>query len=388
MLNIVTLRCAGNAAGALSCLNSSTRAESMKRNFAVLSLFLAVLTVNVRAGVLQAVVQTVHDAKTVTVISAGRPVVVILEAVDVPVSNEPFAAISRQHLSDLILGKNVIVEYTGIGEKGRFTAKVVADGIDIGQQMIRDGAACYGRDFDTELSPQERQLYLAAQDAARVEQRGIWQANVLPAPGVWRVPKVAEPETAKPAAGTASAGTPVFSRVPELAYDPRARATSPASEAKKEIVWPMYTPAGAPFSIRVPVGGKQFQTQIRLPSGESVLGDHYMVLHPRLQYVTEWLEAPNELTAIDKNYEEYLQYVEEALHAQGYPCEFYRSSEVSMNGYSGHHYNIRKCGYYGGVRLYHKVQGKQVKIFLVGIVSEEDKNPLVEQFFNSLVVNR
>jgi endonuclease YncB( thermonuclease family) len=360
----------------------------MKRIATVLFLYLVVLSVNVRAGVLQAVVQTVHDAKTITVISAGRPVIVILEAVDVPVANEPFAAISRQHLSDLILNKNVTVEYTGIGDKGRFTAKVVVDGIDIGQQMIRDGAACYGRDFDTELSPQERQLYLAAQDAARVEQRGVWQPNVLPVPGVWREPKAAEPEAAKPAAGAASAGTPVFSNVPELAYDPRARANSPATETKKEIVWPMYTPAGAPFSIRIPVGGKQFQAQIPLASGESVSADLYFVNHPRLEYVTEWFEGPDEHKAVDKNYEEYLLYVQESLQAQGYPCEFYRTNEVSMSGYRGHQYNIRNCAYHGGARLLHRVEGKRLKLFLVGIVSEEDKNPLVDQFLNSLVVNR
>jgi endonuclease YncB( thermonuclease family) len=359
----------------------------MKRIATVLFLILAALTVDVRAGVLQAVVQTVHDAKTVTVISAGRTVVVILEAVDVPVANEPFAAISRQHLSDLILSKNVTVEYTGIGEKGRFTAKIVVDGIDIGQQMIRDGAACYGRDFDTELSPQERQLYLAAQDAARVEQRGIWQANVLPTPGVWREPKVVEAEAAKPAASTASAQTPAFSHVPELAYDPRARATSPASETKKEIMWPMYTPAGAPFSIRVPVGGRQFQAQIPLASGESVAADFYFVKHPRLEYVTEWFEGPDEHKAIDKNYEEYLLYIQDSLQSQGYPCEFYRTNEVSMSGYRGHQYNIRNCAYHGGIRLFHRVEGKRLKLFLVGIVSEEDKNPLVDQFLNSLVVN-
>jgi hypothetical protein len=58
-----------------------------------------------------------------------------------------------------------------------------------------------------------------------------------------------------------------------------------------------------------------------------------------------------------------------------------------MKGYRGHQYNIRNCAYYGGVRLFHRLEGKRLKLFLVGIISEEDKNPLVDQFLNSLVVN-
>src|SRR6267378_7798304 len=105
----------------------------------VLWLFLVLLVVQsaAYAGILQATVLEIRDARTVVVIAAGRKVVVTLEGVDVPIGDEPFASVARQHLSDLLLNKEVSVEYTGIGAKGIFNAKIVLKNIDIGQQMIR-----------------------------------------------------------------------------------------------------------------------------------------------------------------------------------------------------------------------------------------------------------
>jgi len=357
----------------------------------VLLLFLVVLVVQsaAYAGVLQATVQEVRDARTIVVLAAGRKVVVTLEGVDVPVGDEPFAAIARQHLSDLLLNKQVSVEYTGIGQKGLFNAKIVLKDIDIGQQMIRDGAARYGQIYDTELTPQERNLYLAAEDAAHKESRGIWQANVLPLPGVWRKPKPAEtPVVEKAQIAPAVASTTQIKRatVPEESVRPRTVA-APAGVRSGDIVWPMFRPTGAPFSIRVPVGGRQFQAQVPLINGGSVSSNFYFVQHPRIQYVTEWFTAPDQRQAIEKSYEEYLAYVRDSLQAQGYPCEFMRSSEVSLGGYHGRQYSVSGCALHGGVRLFRRVDSKTLNVFLVGVISEDDNNSMTEQFLKSLVIN-
>jgi endonuclease YncB( thermonuclease family) len=357
----------------------------------VLSLFLVVLVVQsaAYAGVLQATVQEVPDARTVVVLAAGRKVVVTLEGIDVPLGDEPFAAIARQHLSDLLLNKEVSVEYTGIGQKGLFNAKIVLKDIDIGQQMIRDGAARYGQIYDTELTPQERNLYLAAEDAARIESRGIWQQNVLPLPGVWRKPKPAEtPVVAKAQVAPAAAPTTQNKRTTVLNDSASSRnVAEPGGARSGDIVWPMFTPTGAPFSIRVPIGGRQFQSRIPLANGGSVSSNFYFVQHPRIQYVTEWFTATDQHQAVEKSYEEYLVYVRDALQAQGYPCEFMRSSEVSLGGYHGRQYSVSGCALHGGVRLFHRVDSKTINVFLVGVISEDEKNSTTEQFLKSLVIN-
>jgi len=357
----------------------------------VLSLFLVVLVVQTAAyaGVLQATVQEVPDARTVVVLAAGRKVVVTLEGIDVPVGDEPFAAIARQHLSDLLLNKEVSVEYTGIGAKGRFNAKIVLKDIDIGQQMIRDGAARYGQINDTELTPQERNLYLAAEDAAHKESRGIWQANVLPLPGVWRQPKPAEtPVVAKAQVPPAAAPTTQSKRTTVLGDSAYPRVLAESGGARSgDIVWPMFRPTGAPFSIRVPVGGRQFQGQIPLAGGDSVSSNFYFVQHPRIQYFTLWLAAPDQHTAFVKNYEESLTYIRDALQSQGYPCEFMRSNEVSLGGYHGRQYSVSGCALHGGFRLFHRVDSKTLSVLLVGVITEDDNNSLAEQFLKSLVIN-
>ena len=337
------------------------------------------------AGVLQATVQEIQDARTVVVMAAGRKVVVTLEGIDVPVGDEPFAPISRQHLSDLLFGKQVAVEYTGIGEKGRFTAKIVLNDIDIGQQMIRDGAARYARIYDTDLTPEERTLYVAAEDAAHAESRGIWQANALPTPGVWRQEKPALAELSgktEPPPVQTRRTTPLVDKANSHA------AADTAAAGNREILWPIFTPTGAPFSLRIPAGGRQFQAQIPLSSGDSVSANFYFVQHPRIQYVTEWFSGPNQKQAVEKNYEEYLTYIRDALQAQGYPCEFMRSNEVTLASYHGRQYSVTGCALHGGMRLFHKIDGKSLQVFMTGVVSEDDSSSLADQFLKSLVVNK
>jgi endonuclease YncB( thermonuclease family) len=357
----------------------------------VLWLFLVVLVVQsaAYAGVLQATVLEIQDARTVMVVAAGRKVIVTLEGVDVPIGDEPFASVARQHLSDLLLNKEVSVEYTGIGAKGRFNAKIVLKNIDIGQQMIRDGAARYGQIYDTELTAQERNLYLAAENAAHSERRGIWQENVLPSPGVWRQPKPAEPAGAAKAEVSPATAPKTQNRPGTMPSDStRPRVVAEAAGARSgNIVWPMFTPTGAPFSIRVPIGGQQFQSQIPLANGGSVSSNFYFVQHPRIQYVTEWFTAPDQRQTVEKSFEEYLTYIRNALQAQGFPCEFMRSSEVSLGGYHGRQYSVSGCALHGGVRLFHRVDSKTLNIFLVGVITEDENNSLVEQFLRSLVIN-
>ena len=174
--------------------------------------------------------------------------------------------------------------------------------------------------------------------------------------------------------------------MPEESTRPRTVA-EPAGARSGNIVWPMFTPTGAPFTIRVPIGGRQFQSQIPLAGGDSVTSNFYFVQHPRIQYITEWFTAPEQHQAIEKSYEEYLTYARDALQAQGYPCEFMRSDEVSVGGYRGRQYSVSGCALHGGVRLFHRVDSKTLNIFLVGVITEDDNNSLAEQFLKSLVIN-
>ena len=72
--------------------------------------------------------------------------------IDAPEKDQAYAEEARQHLSDLILNKVVVVEYTGLGDNALIVGKVFLKETDVGAQMIRDGVAWYDRSFDSMLS--------------------------------------------------------------------------------------------------------------------------------------------------------------------------------------------------------------------------------------------
>src|SRR5215470_17116295 len=58
----------------------------------------------------------INDGDEITVFNMNRPVRIRLIGMDAPERNQPFGDIARQHLSDLVYDKQVLIEYSGIGE--------------------------------------------------------------------------------------------------------------------------------------------------------------------------------------------------------------------------------------------------------------------------------
>jgi tetratricopeptide (TPR) repeat protein len=54
---------------------------------------------------------------------------------------------------------------------------VTVEGIDVGMQMIRDGAAVYNRKDETNVPGDSRGLYEQSEQAARAEGRGVWEGR-------------------------------------------------------------------------------------------------------------------------------------------------------------------------------------------------------------------
>src|SRR5467141_2722170 len=83
------------------------------------------------------------DGERITVLSLNRPVKIKLTCISAPATNQPYADIARQHLSDLILGKYVVVRYTGLGSDGYIMGRILLEEVDVGAQMLRDGVGWY-----------------------------------------------------------------------------------------------------------------------------------------------------------------------------------------------------------------------------------------------------
>lgn len=82
-----------------------------------------------------------------------------------------------------VLGQTVVVEVTDKDKWGREVARIILDGEDINLSLIRNGWAWAYRQYLHEpcLTP-----YIAAEEAARRERRGLWGDPNPTAPWDWR----------------------------------------------------------------------------------------------------------------------------------------------------------------------------------------------------------
>jgi len=137
------------------------------------------------AVVLHGVVAEVADGQTVVVLSNGRKLTVSLKGVEAPELKQHFGDVSRQYLASLILDKSVEVELREF-KLGQVNGKVIWNQLDIGLQVIRDGAAWYDKVNGQNLTEAERTVYASAEQAARNEMRGLWQDGTPMPPWEWR----------------------------------------------------------------------------------------------------------------------------------------------------------------------------------------------------------
>ena len=153
------------------------------RSFVVI--FILCLAAPAHAVVLHGVVSEVTDGESIVVLSNGRKLTVSLKGVEAPELKQHFGDVSRQYLASLILDKPVRVELSEF-KFGQVNGKVIWNDLDIGLQVIRDGAAWFDRVKGQNLTEAERAVYESAEQAARSEMRGLWQDGTPMPPWEWR----------------------------------------------------------------------------------------------------------------------------------------------------------------------------------------------------------
>src|SRR4030095_1474367 len=142
-------------------------------------------TVAARAATLQAKVLEVRTGNTLVVSNTNRSVRERLKSLAPPEAGQPFSSEAREHLIKLVLDQTVVVEYTHLID-GYLEARVFLNGVDVGSQMLRDGAVWYDHATGEELTDAALELYAECERAARAEKRGLWQQASPQAPWEFR----------------------------------------------------------------------------------------------------------------------------------------------------------------------------------------------------------
>jgi endonuclease YncB( thermonuclease family) len=161
----------------------------MTRHFAALTL--TVLSLASAALGREAIVRgrcvAVVDGDTIKALAAGNELLrVRLNWIDAPEKSQAFGQRSKQHLSELVFGREVELHTHGLDRYGRTLAVVMLDGVDINLEQVRSGMAwCYTR-YLSEAPADIQASYQQAETEAWEQQRGLWSERDPIPPWEWR----------------------------------------------------------------------------------------------------------------------------------------------------------------------------------------------------------
>ena len=373
----------------------------------LLCAFLCIAVADVNAASLFGKVIEVNSGDVITVFNLNRPVRVRLLGVDAPEIEQAFGDIARKHLADLVYDKSVLVEYSGIDGDHSVNGRVSVEGIDVGAQMIRDGAAWVDPSNQHRLSVTDREVYQESEAAARSEHRGLWQQENPVAP--WEFARALAMRKAPAATlnAVSLARKPAANRpVPELTnltLMASRVAGAPSGSGGGGIAdlpgflspvngrnWHVLRPAGERFSVLVPEEG---ETQ-ELPYRDGA-GANYRARDGRAAFVVTWLTGA---TYGESDTEAINQSVAVLLQSFGImfnpgtqngqplvtPCESQNEKDISMHGFAGIEFDIVSCAVPVKARVFTRIINNERQMYAALVLYKEDSN--VARFINSFTI--
>ena len=173
----------------------------------------------------------VPDGKTVVIEMESGKLTAVLQYIEIPEREQPLYWTVRDHLEKLVLGK--IVEFNPQGILSDKTlGQLYIGGLDIAQQMLRDGAAWHISSDDSGQDSQESIVYGQNQEQAKGEKRGVWGVENMKPAWQFRAEKIENARRQK----YALTSTQVTSQVGEKA------ASAKLVAKPKSGIWPDTNP--------------------------------------------------------------------------------------------------------------------------------------------------
>jgi endonuclease YncB( thermonuclease family) len=155
-----------------------------------LAAFLGLLLVSAALGqetVIAAKVVAITDGDTVKALVTGNELLrVRLSWIDAPEKSQAFGQRSKQHLSELVFGRDVELHIHGLDRYGRTLAVIFVNGMDANLEQVRIGMAwCYTR-YLSQAPAEIQASYRQAEAEARAQRLGLWSDPWPIEPWLWR----------------------------------------------------------------------------------------------------------------------------------------------------------------------------------------------------------
>lgn len=141
----------------------------------------------------------ISDGDTITVLDSSKAQHKIrLAGIDAPERSQAFGERSKQHLSDLVFGKTVTVDWSKTDKYGRTVGKVIVNGQDANLSQVQEGLAWHYKQYEKEQPVPDRGSYAQAEIAARTRKIGLWYDAAPIAPWDFRHHTIDSPFTSRP----------------------------------------------------------------------------------------------------------------------------------------------------------------------------------------------
>jgi endonuclease YncB( thermonuclease family) len=124
----------------------------------------------------------VSDGDTITVLDNNNQKHKIrLKGIDAPESQQTYGDISTQSLAELVYDKEVVVSWDKKDKYYRILGKVIVDGRDANYEQLKKGLAWYYKQYEKDLSDEDKKRYSEAEEWARNYSEGLWaDSNSMP----------------------------------------------------------------------------------------------------------------------------------------------------------------------------------------------------------------
>lgn len=132
----------------------------------------------------------VSDGDTITVLDGLHAQHRIrLAGIDAPEKAQPYGDASKRHLSDMVFGESVTVDYEKHDLYGRIVGKILKDGHDASLEQLRVGLAWHYKQYQREQSREDRSAYAEVEHEAQQVHAGLWRDPAPVPPWTWRSEK-------------------------------------------------------------------------------------------------------------------------------------------------------------------------------------------------------
>lgn len=156
-------------------------------NLSIILILLLILSLQTQAETIKVKVVGIVDGNTITVLTKNRTQKQVrIKGIDAPEKLQEFGSEASQRLTDLILNKNVIVEYSKISPNGEILGKVFLNGKDIGLELLQTGFAWYDGEQEELLNLNDSSDYDSAENESRRQSIGLWQNQSAQEPWEFR----------------------------------------------------------------------------------------------------------------------------------------------------------------------------------------------------------